>query len=180
MDTEITSQTGNQFADLIARLGDENGFVRQRARLMLVHLGRPSIPYLNDALSSPNVHIRWEAVKALGEFRGEDVAYTISLMLMDDDVGVRWVAAESLIQQDRACLRPLLEVFTKNFDSPWLREGFHHILHVFKDRNELHKEEIELFEKLNKQVFPGFELGWTGEAAWAAEKALEVLDREKD
>jgi hypothetical protein len=97
---------------------------------------------------------------------------------MDENIDIRWAAAESIINQGRDSLRPLLESFIKNFDSPWLRESLHHILHVLKDCELLKKEEIALFVKLDKQDIPGFESSWTGEAAWAAEKALEVLDRE--
>ena len=76
---------------------------------------------------------------------------------------------------------PNAEEFTpaiKDFEALWLREGVHHILRVFKDRHELNDQEIALFEKLDKQCIPGFESGWTSEQAWAAEEALEALDKE--
>ena len=177
MDIHITSRPDEQFTSLISQMGDENGLVRQRARLTLVRLGKDSLPYLRDALHRQNVYIRGEAVKALGEFNEPDILPDLTAMLMDDEVGVRWTAAESLIKQDRAALRPLLQSFIHNFDSPWMREGLHHILHVLKDRNLLNIKELVLFENLDKHAIPGLTAGWTGDAAWAAEKALEILDR---
>ena len=110
---------------------------------------------------------------------------------MDEDAGVRWVAMESLIHMGRASLRPLLDSFIKNFDSPWMREGLRHILRVFNDRNLLRNREIilfewlcliksrkDLFEELEKQAIPGFDASWNSQQAWAAEKALEVLDQD--
>jgi hypothetical protein len=97
---------------------------------------------------------------------------------MDEETGVRWAAMESLIRMGRDSLRPLLDSFIKNFDSPWMREGLRHILRVLNDRHLLRNREIILFEELEKQAIPGFEPGWNSQQAWAAEKALEVLDRD--
>jgi HEAT repeat protein len=165
-------------SELIVELGDANLLKRQRARLLLVHRDRASVPALLEALKSPNVHTRWEAVNALGDIRAPETAPELIDMLMDEDTGVRWAAMESLIRMGRCALRPLLERFIKDFDSLWLREGVHHILRVLKDRHALNKRERILFKELDRQTIPGIESGWTSEQAWAAEKALEVLDRE--
>jgi HEAT repeats len=180
MDAPMRSQPENILIDLANYLSDENGLVRQRARLMLVHLGQSSIPVVLEALKSKNTDVRVEAVKTLGEFRDPEVIPPLITMLTDDQAVVRWAAAEGLIRQGRAGLRPLLEEYIRNFDSPWLREGFHHILHVFWDRDQLTREEIVLFRELDKQDFSGINTGWTGQSAWAAEKALEAYDREGD
>jgi HEAT repeat protein len=180
MSTPTSPESKYNTAELISKLGDENGFVRHQARLMLVHIGPESIPALREALKSKNVNTRLEATKALGEFHDPQSASALTDMLVDPETGVRWAAAEGLIQGGRSSLRPLLESFIHNFESPWLREGLHHILHVFKDRNLLREEELTLFTVLNKQEFSRLDMGWTGEAAWAAEKALVALDREKN
>lgn len=178
MNAQTNSMTEQQTSELIAELGDSDSFKRQRARLLLAHRAQESIPALLEALNSRDVHVRWEAIQALGEIRAPETASALSDMLMDKDMGVRWAATESLIRLRRGSLRPLLENFIKNFDSPWMREGVHHVLHVLKDRHELNDREITLFEELNKQIIPGFESNWTPEQAWAAEKALELLDQE--
>lgn len=179
MDTQSPSQPENQLSELVANLGDKNGLVRQRARFMLVHLGKTSIPALLEALKSNNADVRTEAVKALGEFRDPQIAPALITMLIDHNTGVRWTAADSLIRLGRDGLRPLLEAYTQNFDSPWLREGLHHILHVLWDRGLLNEEETVLFKELDQHDFSGISTGWTGQTAWAAEKALEAYDREK-
>jgi HEAT repeat protein len=146
--------------------------------LLLVHHDPESIPALLDALKSTDVQIRWEAISALGDIHDPETAPALTDMLMDENTGVRWAAMESLINIGRKALRPVLEKFIRDFESLWLREGVHHILHVLKDRHELNEQEIALFEKLDEQCIPGFESSWTSQQAWAAEKALEALDRE--
>jgi hypothetical protein len=178
MNTQTTSYLKTQISHLITDLGNDNGLIRQRARLQLEHVGPESAPALLEALQSQNVHVRWEAVQALGELRIPETAAVITNLLMDEDTGVRWAAKESLIHMGRDALRPLLDSFIKNFDSPWMREGLRHILRAFNDRKLLRNRETILFEELEKQAIPGFDSGWNSQQAWAAEKALEVLDQD--
>ncbi|MBN1668075.1 MAG: HEAT repeat domain-containing protein [Anaerolineales bacterium] len=175
MNLQTDAQLEGQIPALIVDLGDEDILARQRARLLLAHLGQKSVPALLEALVSENVHTRWEAVRTLGMIRDPETAPALATMLMDDDTGVRWSAMESLINLGRAALPALLEKFAKDFDSIWLRRGTHHILHVLKDRQELTEVEILFFEALDKENRSGFESGWTSEQAFAAEKALEAL-----
>lgn len=178
MTVQTNPKTEQQIPELIAELGEADPFKRQHARLLLVQRTQESIPVLLEALNSQNVHVRWGAVQALGEIHDPETASALADMLMDDDIGVRWAATESLIRMGRQSLKPMLENFIKNFDSPWLREGVHHVLHVLKDLHELNDREIILFQELDKQAIPGFQSYWTSEQAWAAEKALELLDQE--
>jgi len=173
---QITPESS--ISELIADLANEKYLTRQRARLLLENREPDSIPALLDALNSPNSNTRWEAVQALGEINDPETAPALTEMLMDEDIGVRWAAMESLIRIGRDALQPLLEKFIKDFGSLWMREGTHHILHVLKDRHVLNQYELRLFEALDKQAIPGFESNWTSKQAWAAEKALEVLDRQ--
>jgi hypothetical protein len=178
MNPENKTNNDLTISELIEALGNPDFLTRQHARLLLVHHEPKSIPALTKALSSFNVNTRWEAVQALGEIRNLETAPLLVDMLMDEDTSVRWAAMESLIRMGRDAMRPILEKFIKNFDSIWLREGVHHILRVFKDRHELNYQEIKLFEKLDEQFIPGFEASWTSDQAWAAEKALELIDLE--
>jgi len=178
MNPQTKSETKGQFPDLIAGLGGSDSLERQHARLYLVQHEPESIPALLDALEDPRAQIRREAVSALGDIRNPETAPALTDMLMDEDTGVRWAAMESLIKMGRNALRPILEKFIKDFESLWLREGVHHILRVLKKHHELNDREIALFEKLDEQCIPGFESSWNSEQAWAAEKALEALDRE--
>lgn len=178
MNISLASQIEKLFPDLIADIGGKNGLGRQRAELMLTDTGPARIPFLLKALKDENADIRLEVVKALGELRDPTTATALADMLTDEDTGVRWAVTESLIPLGRASLRPVLDKFVTNFDSVWMRESVHHILHVLKDRYLLTREENALFEKLDKKEIPGFETGWNTEAAWAAEKALEALDQQ--
>ena len=178
MNTMEKISTESSISELITDLADEKYLTRQRARLLLVHHAPESIPALLDALDSQDSNTRWEAVRALRDIRDPETAPALTEMLMDEDTGVRWAAMESLIRMERDCLRPLLEKFIKDFGSIWMREGTHHILHVLKDRYLLNAEELRLFNALDRQSIPGIQSSWNSEQAWAAEKALENLDRE--
>lgn len=177
---ELQTRTGitQPIAELIAEMGSPDLLQRQHARLCLVFRKGESIPALLEALHSPNAVTRGEAVRALGDIRVPETVSAVIDMLTDENTEVRWAAMESVIRMGHAALRPLLERFIKDFDSLWLREGVHHILRVFRDQHGLNEHERILFEELDKQTIPGFESGWTSEQAWAAEKALEMLDRE--
>jgi len=166
-----------EISTLIDDLGDENGLVRQKARLNLAHLGKESVPELLKAIHSSNTNTRLGAIKVLGELHATEAAQPLVPMLMDDNPDIRWSTMESLIRIGHTSMRPILEMFVRNFDSTLMREGVHHILHVFKDQYMLNGYEITLFRELDKQRLAGFQTGWNSEAAWAAEKALEALDK---
>jgi HEAT repeat protein len=178
MENQNQTKINQPIAELIAELGSSDLLQRQHARLCLAFREGESVPALLEALHSPNAFTRGEAVRVLGDIRVPGTVSALIDMLMDENTGVRWAAMESVIRMGHEALRPLLERFIKDFDSLWLREGVHHILRVFKDQHGLNERERILFEELDKQTIPGFESGWTSEQAWAAEKALEVLDRE--
>jgi hypothetical protein len=178
MKLSTRTETDLPIAELIAKLGSADLLQRQHARLILAFRAEESIPALLEALHSPNAVTREEAVQVLGDIRAPGAISALIDMLMDENTGVRWVAMESIVRIGHKALRPLLERFIRDFDSIWLREGVHHILRVLKDQHGLNERELILFEELDKQTIPGFEAGWTNEQAWAAEKALEALDRE--
>jgi HEAT repeat protein len=179
MNPQKIPNTEQKIPELTAELGDSDFLKRRRARLLLIQREPESIPALLEALNSSNVHTRQEAVSALGDIRAPETASALTDMLMDEETAVRWAAMESLICMGRDSLHPVLKKFIQNFDSLWLREGVHHILRILKDRHELNEQEIALFEKLDEQCIPGFESSWNSQQAWAAEKALEALDREE-
>jgi HEAT repeats len=178
MKQESKLESERQTPDSRFEPGDEDFLKRVRTSQLFARQEQVSISALFEGLKSQDRHTRWEAVRVLGEIRDPETVTALTDMLLDQDAGIRWAAMESLIQIGRACLRPLLERFIKDFDSLWMREGLHHILRVLKDRHELNDAEITLFNKLDKQAVPGFESSWTSEQAWAAEKALEALDQE--
>lgn len=156
------------FQSLITDLKDYNGLIRQRARLALEDIGTPVVPDLIHTLSCPNPHARWEAAKALAVIPDPRAAEALVQTLEDEDISVRWAAAEALIALDRSALEALLRALTKDFSSIWLREGAHHVLHQLKKRNFLTPKESKVFEAL-EHLAPEMEV------PWAAESALEEI-----
>lgn len=156
------------YQNLLADLEDYNGLTRQRARWALEEIGTACVPDLIRKLSCPNAHARWEAAKALTSIPDPRAAQALVNTLEDEDISVRWAAADALIALDRAGLEPLFRALTKDFSSIWLREGAHHILHQLNKRKYLKLQETKVFEAL-EHLAPEMEV------PWAAERALEQL-----
>jgi HEAT repeat protein len=154
---------------LIKALGDEDGLVRHQARLALVEMGRPVVPFLVDALRDHSDHRRWEAAKALSQIGDPAAAPALVSILEDENFGVRWLAAEGLIAAGTKGLAPLLDALVKHSDSAWLREGAHHVLRTLAGDHGLHKELAAVLAALD-DVEPVIEV------PPAAHKALDVLE----
>lgn len=178
MDSQVMTQT-NKITDcaddfpytdipsLVRKLGDVDGFIRMHAREILICIGGPAVPALIDTLSNDNSQLRWQAIKVLESIQDPSAAPALVDRLKDDNAGVRWAASDALIRLREAAIPALLEGLICNFDSLWLRQGAHHILHVLKDAGKLNQAEEKVFEAL-EGVEP------TVAVPWAAEKALEA------
>jgi hypothetical protein len=168
MKTKSIAQAPNPKLNIqmwINDLGSLDGSKRLKARKLLIKEGVNAVPGLIQALSSGNWHIRWGAAKVLAQTRDRKAASALVRALEDEDHDVRWAAMEALITLDRAGLEPLLRALMKDFDSVYLLEGAHHILHVLKDRGRLGKPMIKVFKAL-EGVEPEVTVPWTAEAAW--------------
>ena len=160
---------GQDLERLIERLHDRNDKECRQARNLLVEIGRRAVPALVNALqNSSNENIRWEVVEALAQMADPIAAPALVQALMDDSQDVRGAAARALIILDRAAINPLLEALTKQFNSVWLRNGAHHVLHVLKQRARLNREELRVFEAL-EDIAPEIEV------PWAAAYVLNVI-----
>lgn len=113
---------------LIGRLGDRDGTARHAAREAIVMAGPATVHALTGTLESPNADARWEAAKALTELRDVEAAPALVHALLDEQPGVRWLAAEALALIGRPSLEPLLHGLIEYSGSPWFREGAHHVL----------------------------------------------------
>jgi HEAT repeat protein len=156
---------------LAAGLNDPDSRRRAEVREQLLVLGRAAIPVFLAALVDRNANARWQAAKALSKLHDPDTAPDLMDAMEDDDFGVRWLAAEGLIAMGPACLETVLQGVTSCFESIRMREGARHVLHALVDSG-YHDEAIE------KLLHALQGLGTAAEAAWAAEKALEKLNRE--
>lgn len=114
--------------DLMTTLASKDGLARQRAREFLIEVGKPAVPALMEALTSPNQQLRWEAAKALSEIGDPRSAPALVTASEDNDPGIRWMAAEGLIKIGRPGLAPLLEALVEHSNSVRLRQGAHRVV----------------------------------------------------
>jgi HEAT repeat protein len=152
-------------SEILAHLSDWDPRSRHEARKLLVGLGESVLPLLIDQLSAKDWHIRWEAVKALGEMKNPLAAETIIAVLQDDDTGVRWAAMGALINLGRAVMEPLMLALTEHFHSARLRHGAHHVLSSFHNKKMLTSIESEVM----------YALAGPNPAITAAQAANQVL-----
>jgi HEAT repeat protein len=128
-------RSGSQKSDrsdipaLIAELKNDDGLVREKARLILVGMGEAAVAPLMQVLTGKNRGTRWEAAKALGEIASPVAAPALVKALEDEDGDVRWLAAEALIAIGRGGVAPLLEALVAHSGEYLLRQGAHHVLH---------------------------------------------------
>ena len=157
---------------LISRFQSSNGGERKNAREALVKIGKPAVPYVTQLLTHHDFQVRWEACKTLGSIRDPKTASMLAEMLMDEDMDVRWVAADALIELEHHAIVPLLEIIEEHFDSVMLREAAHHVLHSLKELQILDEKTIEVLDALK-----GTEL--SSKAAFIASNALNHVRSHK-
>jgi HEAT repeats len=157
-----------QTESLAADLRSKDPMRRIRARSALVKIGKPAVPLLINLLSDPVEHVRWEVCKALGLIRESSSAPALVDALRDKSVEVQWLAAEALIALGSRAVIPLLRSLERNFESPPLRQGAHHVLHTLEREKRLGKRTIAVVDSL-RSLEPPIETGV------AARNALDGL-----
>lgn len=158
-------KTVHSFEDLIRDLRSKDGARRMHARETLVTIGKPSVPFLIELLEDDDDIVRWEACKALRRIKDASTAWVLVDALDDDSMAVQWLAAEALIALKTASIVPLLEQLEKNFESPFVRQGAHHVLHALERDGLLEEEVIAVIDALRS-------IGPNVSAAIAASRAL--------
>ncbi len=156
---------------LIADLASDGDKARVEARHSLVAMGKTAVPSLIEALESKRYLIRWEAAKTLSEIGDSGAASALVKALEDEEFDVRWIAAEGLIKMNINGLKPLLQALKEKADSPFLREGAHHVLHDLS-KGALRESLTPVLSAL-EGVEPAEEI------PLIAHKALEILDAKK-
>jgi HEAT repeat protein len=141
-------ETIHSFEDLIDELRSNDGAQRMHAREVLVTMGKPAVPFLIELLQDKNEIVRWEACKALRRIKDPTTAEALVGMLDDESMAVQWIAAEALIALKTVSVIPLLELLEKKFESPFVRQGAHHILHAFEREGLLNDETIAVIDSL--------------------------------
>lgn len=166
----MTTPASGDVQQFIRELDNSDGLQRQQARLALVAIGDTAVPALVKALNAPHENTRWEAAEALCDLHAPEAAPQLVKALEDESIDVRWAASRALIGLGRRSLPSLLQALVYHFDSPWLREGAHHILHTLQANGMLHPAEAKVFKHLGG-FMPAIE-----RIPWAAEVALAALD----
>ncbi len=113
---------------LVSTLDGEHPAERGRARATLIHMGRPVVPRLIEALRGPSARVRWEVARALAAIRDPGAAAALVETLEDEMLEVRWVAEGGIIDLNRDGLAALLHGLITHSGSEPFREAAHRIL----------------------------------------------------
>jgi HEAT repeat protein len=154
---------------LINELIDDRNFPdKHNARIALVKLGRPIIPYMHKLLSSEDSVIRLEAAKVAELIADKRSIHLLIGLLEDKETGIRWIAAEGLINIGRSSILPLLRSIRDGKNPIFLYRGAHHVLNGL-----LNEEEKKNLESLMLSLDNYHQLGGTSPSL--ASQALKTL-----
>ncbi|NUN70327.1 MAG: HEAT repeat domain-containing protein [Bacteroidetes bacterium] len=153
---------------LITQLCSSEGATRLHARTALVRIGTAAVPFLLPLLQHPNHQVRWEGCMALGRIRDPRAAHALAALLTDEDMDVRWVAADALIELEHEAVAPVLEQIEEHFDEAPLRAAAHHVLVGLREQHLLYPEEEKVLDALKVTELPS-------KAAFTANHVLEHL-----
>ena len=157
---------------LLCRIQSRDALKRIQAREVLGKIGKSIVPAVLKLLWNENEIVRWEACKILGKIKDARSGNLLAEMLLDENMDVRWVAAEALIALEYDAIEPLLECIEQHFESTVVRESAHHILKALKDQDIFLPELENVLDSL-KQIVPPIRL------AVAANTALQFVRSRK-
>jgi HEAT repeat protein len=157
---------------LIRQLSSQDGQVREKARLALVHIGKEATLPLTILLSDKDQQTRWEAAKALVAI-ADPVAIPALVNALEDKVfEVRWLASEALVGIGIDSIKPLLETLREHSDNLFVREEAHHVFKYIQRDNPKANE----LSAILKPVIDELEGSTPGVSTpGAAQRALEKL-----
>jgi hypothetical protein len=135
-------------------------------------LGNGIIPQLHEILCSENGHIRLEALKVVKYIADRRSIPVLIYLLDDSETGIRWVAAEGLVNIGRSCIRPLLRSIRDRKNPAFLYKGAHHVLNSL-----LYGDEKEKLQTLLLSLDNYHQLG--GISPVLAYEALETIFKHK-
>lgn len=133
---------------LVRALDNEHPAERGRARAMLIHMGRPAVPRLIEALHERSERLRWEAARSLTAIRDPRAAPALVGALEDEIMEVRWVAEDGVIELGKDGLVALLHGLITHSGSNRFREAAHRIL-IAMSRGENARIAKPVLEALN-------------------------------
>ena len=149
MEQKNQTLDNKEILELIENLGDKDAHQRRTARKDLVAKGDIVIDYLEQLLDHSKHIYRWEAIKTLEELKNPKSIPIFIKSLENDELDIRWIAAEGLIKIGFDSVIPLLEeIIKRTKHSILLYDGAHHVLNNFKRRKKFPKD-IEIEELLS-------------------------------
>src|SRR5512135_770973 len=183
MDSRVFSQTSQitnctddlasmDIQSLIKRLSSPDSLVRMKVHDILSCIGAPAVPELLKTLATADTQLGWQIIKIFDTIQDPSTIPILIKEIMHENAEIRWAASNALINLRRETIPPLLDALTHNFDSLWLRQSAHHILHVLRDNGKLTPAEEKVYLAL-EDISP------TSSVPWAAQKALEALRTHK-
>jgi HEAT repeat protein len=166
----------NKVNDLITKLGNSDGSVRENARLALIDIGKEAVPGLAETLSSKQEQLRWEAAKTLVSIADPVSVPALIKVLRDEIFDIRWLAAEALIAIGKESIEPLLQAIINQSNDSFLQEGAHHIIAYLLPGLSKSRELVEILKPV-KDALDSSAPRAAGPAA--AQKALEKMKHMK-
>jgi len=143
MEVNNLKSNQNTVKDLVTKLGDGDGFVREKSRLALADIGKAAVPLLIEALTSNREQVRWEAAKTLISIADPIAIPALIKALQDKVFDIRWLAAEALIATGTESIEPLLQAVVDQSNESFLHEGAHHVvtylMHSISQASELNE-----------------------------------------
>jgi HEAT repeat protein len=134
----------------------------------LGNLGKSIIPQLHEILCTEHGHIRLEAAKVVKHIADRRSIPILIYLLDDHETGIRWVAAEGLVNIGRSSIVPILKAIRDRKNPEFLYKGAHHVLN-----NLLYSDEKEKLQPLLLSLDNHHQLGGISPAL--AYHALETL-----
>ena len=152
MDADSFKNSQDKISDLVNKLNNNNGFVREKARLTLIDIGGEAVPSLIEALSSSQEQVRWESAKALVKIANPRSIVSLIKALQDEVFDIRWLAAEALIAIGLESIKPLLAALVDEPKELFLRQGAHHVIKDIIHQNPRDSELNEILKSVESAL----------------------------
>jgi len=114
--------------DLIAKLDNNDGSVREQARSVLIDIGKEAVPGLTKALTSKTRTSTVGSCQSTSRHCDPDSIPALVKSLQDQVFDIRWLAAEALIAIGEETIEPLLRAVIDQENESFISEGAHHII----------------------------------------------------
>ncbi len=92
---------------------------------------KPPLAVLVASLHDPDEGVRESAMRTLCSSLEPAALQVVIRAMVDDDPGVRWLAAEGLIGIGESGIKPLLYALMSQSGSVWMRQSAIHVLHAY-------------------------------------------------